>query len=303
MEAEGNSSSSSSTAANKKLMNVNNEDRISGLYEPLIHHILSFMDMKEVLKTYLLSKRWTNLWRSVQTLKFHENSWTNRWNRCNLGLKKNKKFSKQAFFPKDGQNLWRSVRTLKFHEHSWTNRCNRWNGRNPKLKKNRLTKFKFFVDTVLFLQDGSDIDKFDLFFVSAEYADSRLIDRWVTYAKKRQVQVLRLGGVSILSLETLYFSGRVKTLELFGILLPSNSHRDLVLDLPIVESVIIEYCGHITVKRLAISGSKLKYLQLENIYEGYNYNTLIKIYLMLILHHSNALAIPTKTIPWRIFQL
>ncbi|KAF9608764.1 hypothetical protein IFM89_011385 [Coptis chinensis] len=132
MEAEGNSSSSSSTVANKKLMNMNNEDRISGLHEPLIHHILSFMDMKEVLQTSLLSKRWTN--------------------------------------------LWRSVRTLKFHEHSWTNR---WNGRNPKLKKNKLTKFKYFVDTVLFLQGGSDIDKLDLFFLSTEYADSRLIDRWV----------------------------------------------------------------------------------------------------------------------------
>ncbi|KAF9618954.1 hypothetical protein IFM89_002949 [Coptis chinensis] len=48
MEAEGNSSSSSSTAANKKLMNMNNEDRINGLHKPLIHHILSFMDMKEL---------------------------------------------------------------------------------------------------------------------------------------------------------------------------------------------------------------------------------------------------------------
>ncbi|KAF9619538.1 hypothetical protein IFM89_007365 [Coptis chinensis] len=162
METKGNSSSSSSTIYNKKLMNINNEDRISGLHEPLIHHILSFMDMKEVLQTSLLSKRWTH--------------------------------------------LWQSIRTLKFHEHSWTNRCDRWNGRNPKLKKNKLTKFKYFVDTVLFLRDGSDIDKFDLFDLFAEYVDSRLIDRWVTYARKRRVQVLRLGGVSILSLETLYFS-------------------------------------------------------------------------------------------------
>ncbi|KAF9613296.1 hypothetical protein IFM89_006795, partial [Coptis chinensis] len=129
MEVEGNSSSSSSTVANKKLMNMNNEDRISGLHEPLIHHILSFIDMKEVLQTSLLSKRWTN--------------------------------------------LWRSVRTLKFHEHSWTNRYDHWNGRNPRLKKNKLTKFK--------------------------------------------------------------------------------------------------------VKRLAISGPKLEYLQLENIFQGYNYNTSIKI--------------------------
>ncbi|KAF9611133.1 hypothetical protein IFM89_027141 [Coptis chinensis] len=155
MEAEGNSSSSSSTAANKKLMNINNEDRISGLYEPLIHHILFFMDKKEVLQTSLLSKRWTNLWRSVRTLKFHEDSWTNR--------------------------------------------------RNFKLKKG---KFKFFVDTVLLIRDGSDIDKFDLYFLSAEYDDSRRIDRWVTYAQKRRVQVLRFGGVSILSSNTNCFSGR-----------------------------------------------------------------------------------------------
>ncbi|KAF9605437.1 hypothetical protein IFM89_017456, partial [Coptis chinensis] len=230
MEAEGNSSSSSSTAANKKLMNMNNEDRISGLHEPLIHHILSFMNMKEVLQTSLLSKIWTNLWRSVQTCKFHEDSWTNRRNRLNF-----------------------------------------------KLKKNQLTKFKLFVGTVLFLRDGFDIDKFDMYFLSTEYDDSRLIDRWVTYAKKRRVQVLRLGGVSILPLKIVCLSGRVKTLELLGISLPSNSHGDLVLDLPIVESFVIDYCDHIAIRRVAISGPKLKYLQLENIFQGINYKTSIKI--------------------------
>lgn len=46
-------------------------DRISLLPDELLHHILSFLDTQTVIKaTYLLSKRWTNLWSSTPSLLF-----------------------------------------------------------------------------------------------------------------------------------------------------------------------------------------------------------------------------------------
>ncbi|OVA14426.1 F-box domain [Macleaya cordata] len=46
----------------------NNEDRISNLPEVLIHHILSFIDMKYAVQTSVLSRRWRYIWASLPTL-------------------------------------------------------------------------------------------------------------------------------------------------------------------------------------------------------------------------------------------
>ncbi|XP_026394901.1 FBD-associated F-box protein At5g22730-like isoform X1 [Papaver somniferum] len=49
---------------------LNDEDRLSKLPESLIHHILSFLDMKYVIHTSLLSRTWRHIWKSVPTLNF-----------------------------------------------------------------------------------------------------------------------------------------------------------------------------------------------------------------------------------------
>ncbi|KAF5206805.1 hypothetical protein FRX31_003609 [Thalictrum thalictroides] len=38
-------------------------DRISELPNQVLHHILSLLDMKEVVQTMFLSKRWKDVWR------------------------------------------------------------------------------------------------------------------------------------------------------------------------------------------------------------------------------------------------
>ncbi|OIT22464.1 PREDICTED: F-box protein At5g03100-like [Nicotiana attenuata] len=49
-------------------------DRISALPDSLILHILSFLQMDEVIRTGVLSKRWHLLWTSAQTLIFSYSS-------------------------------------------------------------------------------------------------------------------------------------------------------------------------------------------------------------------------------------
>ncbi|KAI3987601.1 hypothetical protein MKX01_036782, partial [Papaver californicum] len=46
------------------------EDKISKLSDELIHHILSFNDMKYAVRTCVLSKRWRYIWTSLPTLNF-----------------------------------------------------------------------------------------------------------------------------------------------------------------------------------------------------------------------------------------
>ncbi|XP_026460147.1 F-box/LRR-repeat protein At3g58930-like isoform X2 [Papaver somniferum] len=56
------------------------EDRISRLPNALIHHILSFMDMKYVVQTSVLSKRWIDVWTTMSTLNFNSYQFLTREN-------------------------------------------------------------------------------------------------------------------------------------------------------------------------------------------------------------------------------
>ncbi|KAI3951912.1 hypothetical protein MKW92_046045 [Papaver armeniacum] len=55
-------------------MDLNNigeaDDRISELPDSIIYHILSFLEMKDVACTSVLSKRWSHIWTTVPTLVF-----------------------------------------------------------------------------------------------------------------------------------------------------------------------------------------------------------------------------------------
>ncbi|OVA08865.1 F-box domain [Macleaya cordata] len=54
-------------------MNNNEGDRISELPGSVLHHILSFFDLKPAIQTSILSTKWRYVWRSLPFLNFHCN--------------------------------------------------------------------------------------------------------------------------------------------------------------------------------------------------------------------------------------
>ncbi|RLM65744.1 hypothetical protein C2845_PM16G08350 [Panicum miliaceum] len=64
-------------------------DRLGALPDELLHRVLSFLPAQEVVRTTVLSKRWTDLWRSVPRINldffnFRRGSredWTKGWER------------------------------------------------------------------------------------------------------------------------------------------------------------------------------------------------------------------------------
>ncbi|KAL5719552.1 hypothetical protein ACHQM5_012308 [Ranunculus cassubicifolius] len=65
------------SSKNQKNLNVN-EDRITSLPDPIIHHILSYLNMREILQTSILSNTWRYLWMSTPTLNFKLDEWKPR---------------------------------------------------------------------------------------------------------------------------------------------------------------------------------------------------------------------------------
>ncbi|KAL5721294.1 hypothetical protein ACHQM5_004953 [Ranunculus cassubicifolius] len=59
----------------EKIMRMVNEDRLSSLPDELIHIIFSFLDMKVVLSTSLLSRRWRDLWKCVPVINIDKIKW------------------------------------------------------------------------------------------------------------------------------------------------------------------------------------------------------------------------------------
>lgn len=50
------------------------QDRISGLPDELLWHMLSFLETKYAVRTCILSTRWKNIWASVPTMDFDQTS-------------------------------------------------------------------------------------------------------------------------------------------------------------------------------------------------------------------------------------
>ncbi|PIA31390.1 hypothetical protein AQUCO_05000055v1 [Aquilegia coerulea] len=60
----------------RKFTSTGTEDRINGLPDSLLHYILSFLDMKEVVQTSFISRKWRYFWKSVPVLNFDYSLWS-----------------------------------------------------------------------------------------------------------------------------------------------------------------------------------------------------------------------------------
>lgn len=205
-------------------------DCISNLPDALIHHIYSFMDMKLVIQTSILSNRWKHLWKSTPTLNFHLNYFT---------LNKN---------------------------------------------PNEIS-FEHFVDRVFHLRDACRIQKFSL--TSHQKIKAGHISTWIYVAKVRNVEELHLclvladseplvlpqnlfTSVRVLSLQRcplpswVCSANLIRSLKLVSVRLPDgDSDGRLNFSCPVLENLVLTFCGITHLKLLTLSTPLLKNLELN----------------------------------------
>ncbi|CAI0374516.1 unnamed protein product [Linum tenue] len=66
-----------SSQESKKLKRIHAVDRLRGLPDSILHHIISFLDSKSAVRTSLLARRWRCLWKHVPVLNFIQKSFPN----------------------------------------------------------------------------------------------------------------------------------------------------------------------------------------------------------------------------------
>ncbi|KAL5730481.1 hypothetical protein ACHQM5_003294 [Ranunculus cassubicifolius] len=212
------------------------KDRISPLLDPLLYHILSFLQSKYVVQTCLLSKRWKDVWCSVPFLKLSEQLWTHKAHDDFVG------FSDGLLFYRDGSN----VQSFKVHCSVDLDNVNSW---IIVVLRRNVEVIDIEFDCSLGFQSNVDLDK-----------SLELTSRLYTCASLRVLK-LKLGDL-LLKVPNYVSLPRLEVLHIEDITFEGDGLGRLVSSCPLLQSLIIDtyiFGGHL----LDISSPQLETLILR----------------------------------------
>ncbi|KAI3965660.1 hypothetical protein MKX01_010617 [Papaver californicum] len=181
-------------SCNKKHILGVAEDRISELPESLIHHILSFLPIKCIASTTILSKRWNNLWLSLPILDFTQ--WRSPPPPPTAATYENRN-EEESVSDTDGSESADSelveYRVIKD---------------SPPVDLSETNKIMDFLDKVLFFDKLAHAKKF---FLKTEsmYFDQDRVKKWINLMVRRDVEELicsiKFSGPRVVPSELFYF--------------------------------------------------------------------------------------------------
>jgi hypothetical protein len=81
--------------------NNNGVDRLSSLSDELLHHMMSFLPMPEVVRTSILSPRWLDLWASTPFVHIDHQDFKDESNPSSVDIDKMEKFGDHLLLLRD----------------------------------------------------------------------------------------------------------------------------------------------------------------------------------------------------------
>ncbi|KAK9274159.1 hypothetical protein L1049_018973 [Liquidambar formosana] len=218
----------------------NGIDRISDLPEPLIHHILSFLQTVDVVRVSVLSRRWRYLWNSIPCLDFDYTLFSTGPMTYFFQFRFGEKFT-------DFVNRVLSAREecdIQRLHLSCFNHCNSWVDR-------------WICDAV-----GRNVQELDLSFCPD---DSFELPHCLQTTKLLTVLKLNL-CYRVLRMPTSMGFSRLTSLHFVSLkFLNDDSAREFFRSCPLLENLIMERCVFKNLKVLDITATNLKNLTIKNV--------------------------------------
>ncbi|KAL5719554.1 hypothetical protein ACHQM5_012310 [Ranunculus cassubicifolius] len=226
------------SSKNQKHLNVN-DDRITSLPDPIIHHIFSYLKMREIVQTSILSNTWRYLWMSTPTLNFIFDEWKPR-------LSSDKEPGK-GFLHFVDSVIHRGTSSLEKLHFSYPM---------------QITAVD--VHGWLLLALARNVQHL---FLELTCLDEFLeLPREVFTSSVTQLKV-KCFPKSLIGLpNTVSNAARVKSMVLKNVKFPDgNDKGELILSCPVLEHLVIQNCGIGHLKMLSISTPLLERLNLEDL--------------------------------------
>ncbi|OVA14306.1 F-box domain [Macleaya cordata] len=212
------------------------EDRISKLSDFLLHHILSFLTTKSVVRTSILSKRWRYVWTSIPNLNFLE--WRSPTTKdAYLDTKRFMNFMDRVLFLRGISNIQKFA--LICNDVFDKSRVNAWISMLIRCKVEEL---------VLYIQVK---DPF-LFPLSLFTCGSLIKLTLETYSVLNLPKSISFPRLRILRLCSIKFKDEYSIEQLFS-------------NCPVLEDLIISFCRWVNMKIVCISAPALKRLLIDDL--------------------------------------
>ncbi|KAL5716271.1 hypothetical protein ACHQM5_017987 [Ranunculus cassubicifolius] len=215
---------------------INLGSRINELPDEILHHVLSFLDMKEVVDTALVSTRWRYLWIHVKTLNFSFSFWKGRG-----GFND---FVEEVFLLRDGSsaNKFSLVGLNLDNLNKWLIMVSR-----KHIPQVALTIFS--------PEKAKELTPL-LFTSRVEVLD--IISPWINAAGWPKYSIHLPNAICC--------APHLKTLNLNSVRLPNgDSKREVTLKCLVLENLILEDCYYSHLISFNISIPQLKILTVKNI--------------------------------------
>ncbi|KAF5179378.1 F-box/LRR-repeat protein [Thalictrum thalictroides] len=213
-------------------------DKLSALPESLLHLILSFLDIKQVVQTSCLSTKWRNIWRSVPVLNIDYHSLTKESEKKNISSKE--KFMDivdRVLFLRDDSG----IQKLKF--------------------------FRFFpydlgrVDALLLFVIKRQVKEI-LLQINPPITDYHQLPHLLFTSVIEMFEISTLSSrYSVQLPNSMCSATHLRILKLENIKLPEGDlNGELVISCPILEEMLLIRCFHHGLKNLSICAPQLNKL-------------------------------------------
>ncbi|KAL5710688.1 hypothetical protein ACHQM5_021223 [Ranunculus cassubicifolius] len=259
---EGNTDTVELPRSKKMKIGSTPKDNIGVLPEAILHHILSFLDMKEVLQTSFLSRRWRYTWKSVQVMNFDYSLWEPEEKSSSSSQNKKKKkiirpYVKRVLSKEGCMNFLdrviyvfrdptTNIQKLKLSEHYCHDR-----GRLD-------TLLLYVLPNIKEVHLESNGDKY-LYELPCSLFTSEKLEVFVLAHKIAKYIC------PVVLPATMCSNCRLTTLSLQCCLLPhGDSNHELVLKNPVLKKLALINCDHHELKVVNIIAPQLKELEVKN---------------------------------------